>query len=90
MWMLVATLAVGCADDEEALPIYQCTASACDPVCRRLIANPPDPVRSQCSPPGPLCDYNFSGMTWEIACGTDGHLHCTGACPPHDLGVAPD
>jgi hypothetical protein len=82
----LVAVASGC-DEDESLPTYLCNAQGCDPVCMSLIAHPPDPIRSQCSPEGPICDYDLMGRTWEYACGASGHIECNGMCPVGDLGT---
>jgi hypothetical protein len=67
-------LGPGCDDStDESFPVYSCSQTSCDPACKALMTHPPDGARSHCSPAGPICDYSFSGQTWEIACGDDGH-----------------
>jgi hypothetical protein len=83
-WVAAAT---GCDDEDDSLPTYLCNAQSCDPVCMSLITHPPDPVRSRCSPEGPICDYDLSGHTWEYACAPSGHIECNGTCPMPDLGA---
>jgi hypothetical protein len=73
-------------DDEPTLDALTCSADACAPACKILLDQPPDPVRSTCSPPGPICDYFFGGRMWEYNCSTRGHVECLGGCPTPDLG----
>jgi hypothetical protein len=81
----------GCDDDDVQFPTLLCNATSCDPVCMAFLRHPPDPVRSSCSPPGPICDFDLQGQRWEYFCGTNSHIQCVGGgCPTGDLGVNPD
>ncbi len=80
-----------CDDTADVLAPLVCNDSGCDPSCTVLLKDPPDPVRSHCSPTGPICDYALMGRTWEYTCSAEGHILCVGSgCPSSDLGGAPD
>jgi hypothetical protein len=89
--LVAVALSSGCDDDDDAtFPTLMCNAISCDPVCAAFLRDPPDPVRSQCSPPGPICDFDLQGQSWEYTCAESGHILCVGGCPTGDLGVRPD
>jgi hypothetical protein len=84
---VIASLLAACGDEEASFAALVCNASACDPACMALLRSPPDPQRSRCSPPGPICDYDLNGRTWEYNCGSNQHIECIGSsCPPLDMG----
>lgn len=88
--LVAAVLAAGCDDDDDdsSLPTLTCDDSGCDPACTALLQYPPDPLRSTCSPPGPICDFNLGGQSWEYDCGSNLHITCAGQCPNVDFGVS--